>query len=162
MLPLPSQVCAIQNETEGICFISNEQGALAKGPQKGGGTDGGSVPLGLLSLSSFWTLVDLGPDLINRCLHSSLSQKRDSHHLSSCVFSGPGLWQVLGTPMGCELLAVERRWLLKGVSTLGQGPRHAEHVTDVSLSSYSYSYCGSKGDWTGFANVFSLIPQPVK
>lgn len=75
MLPLPSQVCAIQNETEGICFISNEQGALAKGPQKGGGTDGGSVPLGLLSLSSFWTLVDLGPDLINRYLHSSCHRR---------------------------------------------------------------------------------------
>lgn len=50
--------------------------------------------------------------------------------------------------MGCELLAImERRRLLKGVSMLGQGPRHAEHFTDVSLSScYSYSYYGSKGD----------------
>ena len=68
VLPLPSQVCAIQNYTEGICFISNEQGTLAKGPQKWGGTDCGSVPLGLLSLASYWTLVDLGPDLINRML----------------------------------------------------------------------------------------------
>ena len=66
--------------------------------------------------------------------------------------------------MGCELLTImEKRRLLKGVSTPGQGPRHAEHFTDVSLSScYSYSYYGSKGDETGFEDVFSLIPQPVK
>ena len=43
--------------------------------------------------------------------------------------------------MGCELLAImERRQLLKGVSTPGQGPRHAEHFTDVSLSFCSFLF----------------------
>lgn len=111
-----------------------------------------------LSLSSFHTLVDLGPDLISCPPHSLITTDIQSHHLSSFVFSGPGLWQVLETPVGCELLAVmERRRFLKGVSTLGQGAERAEHFTNTSCC-YCYSHYGSIDDWPGFANVFPSTP----